>query len=415
MKRFIFVAALAVLVAPPAFAQVRLDQAITAFATSFDGVKSVDTSEATDIAKHSVKEIPQGNLLDGLDQMLADAPYIWELRDHVVVVKSQQTATVDNTRASSSQPNVLKYGTPVNEALDRAAECGGLSLIYEGVELNGKKLAQDVRTPNCQDITDIRRFLSEVLPGAYTADLDFTRGMATIRPVSAAASVRTNRAVATPIRATASGGDDSLVFLPNGSIMTQRNLDIQTQVMGQRAVTESIAEMIPRYRPVSRGAYPLPAGYYEPGYGSSQGYGEYYNYGLLYEHNMVQREIDRSTWGAIKFKKGRENFMQNVELWGCGQMIAQADEGNNFWDSKILVPTGCRPLMFRYSDGERDWEVEIDVMIVPLRMQSAKNITLDQNFFRRARSVKVRLQYGLQERPDGGFDKIAWPPPAKKK
>jgi hypothetical protein len=160
-----------------------------------------------------------------------------------------------------------------------------------------------------------------------------------------------------------------------------------------------------------RNSYPIAhtagGGYPSPGYYGGQP-PPAYGYGFLggeefLNYSYVQGMIDRDTWGALKFKKGREGLMQNIEVWGCGKRVAQADEGNNIWDHKILVPVNCTPLNFRYSDGKDDWEVEINEMIVPLRLQSAKNITIDREFFNRARKLTVYQKYTMVEQPDGSF------------
>jgi len=129
--------------------------------------------------------------------------------------------------------------------------------------------------------------------------------------------------------------------------------------------------------------------------------------GMFWGDNYLQRAIDRDKWGALKFKKGDELVMENIEVYGCGKRIIQADEANNIWDHVALVPVGCSPLTFRYTDGlGKDWEVEIDEMIVPLRLQRSKNITLDENFFAKARERTMRISYDFVEQPDGSFKKV---------
>lgn len=148
------------------------------------------------------------------------------------------------------------------------------------------------------------------------------------------------------------------------------------------------------------------ARYYGAAYGNLH-YGGYARDGFL-NYALLQQNIDDlNNWGALKFKKGRERYMANIEVWGCGQRLAQADEANNVWDHKVLVPVRCSPLTFRYTDGTgSDWEVEINEMIIPLRMQESKNITLDQAFFNRARVVKEYRQYSFIEQPNGDFKRM---------
>jgi len=175
----------------------------------------------------------------------------------------------------------------------------------------------------------------------------------------------------------------------------------QVSVAGSASEAYRLRRLNPGYNPCTYGD----SGCY--GYSGNTGFGgEYYNYGGLYQHQLIQREIDRDAWGALKFKKGKEAFVENVEIWGCNQRLAQADEANNLWDHKVLVPVNCRPLTFRYSDGKQDWEVTIDEMIVPLRLQSTKNITLDQKFFQRARIRTSHQLYDLVEQADGSFKRL---------
>lgn len=148
-------------------------------------------------------------------------------------------------------------------------------------------------------------------------------------------------------------------------------------------------------------------GYHNSRFSAGSGSYENYQYGYdpTYAHRAIQREIDASTWGGIEFRKVSKKFQKNVELWGCGERIIQAGEANNkFWDEVVSVPVHCKPLTYRYSDAEgRDWEVEIKEMIPPFRIQASKKITLDDNFFDRARVIRQMRRYVDVEQRDGTF------------
>jgi hypothetical protein len=158
-------------------------------------------------------------------------------------------------------------------------------------------------------------------------------------------------------------------------------------------------EIDARYRP--QRTVDIEVGYSRPtNYRFSGGWRNY----DLYGHMMVQNIMDLDTWGALRFKKGRESVMENIEVWGCGKRLASADEGNNIWDDRVFVPVNCSPLTFRYADGQgRDWEVEIAEQIVPLRILDSKKITLDARFFDRARVLTQRQRYLMTEQPDGSM------------
>ncbi len=150
---------------------------------------------------------------------------------------------------------------------------------------------------------------------------------------------------------------------------------------------------------------PAPSSYVgDNGWG---GRGYYASNGSYIDYDYVQRSKDLDSWAGLKFKKGDESVMENIEV-RChnGSRVKQADESNNIWDSRALVPAGCSPLIYRYNDGKVDWEVEVDEVLPPLRIQGHKEITLTKAYFENARRRTEYLRYSMVEQPDGSFKRV---------
>lgn len=309
---------------------------------------------------------------------------------------------------------------PLTELVELIAKEGGLSVVYIG-EPTGDIGPIEVRNRPWQEI-----LRSELDQAGF--DLDYNPRTKTIRiskrqqqqlaaAAPPAAPQQPPDAEPPPTRQGAQMATEKITPIPGD---LQSWLAWANQATGEEQEAFRLRNMRSDYDPCLYGdpgcrqyrPSSLPMGGQGRGSGpySGSSYGnlrdEYYNYDSLFEHRLIQRAFDRDAWGALKFKKGPEGFVANVEIYGCNQRLAQADEANNLWDHKVLVPVNCRPLIFRYSDGKQDWEVEIDELIVPLRLQSAKNITLDRAFFTRARKRTSYLLYDLMEQADGSFKRV---------
>ncbi len=269
-----------------------------------------------------------------------------------------------------------KFFKPASVALELVATVCGYTLVYPSAE----DVPNQIVNLDGKEFTTVGDAASGILANVpYKAEVNAADRTITVRR-------KTTTSPQTPAPAQTVVGT-----LPpqNVQYLNRRRPGLRTRLEMMAAGVPTETQYVPVYQP-----YPNYGGYTNI-YGANYGFG-------IYQQHM----IDISTWGALRFKKGREAFMENVEIYGCNQRLAQADEGNNIWDKKVFVPVNCRPLTFRYSDGKMDWEVEIDEMIVPLRLQDVKNITLDQGFFARARQRTKRLMYDMEEQPDGSFKKV---------